>query len=85
MRRRLGRHRLDRREKAVSSNLLSLLKYRGPANNGVGGVVIAGAIIANVGMARGVGLALLSPFTNAGRNGDSDICRFREPAGGVVS
>ena len=60
-------------------------KIRNPANNGVGGVIIASAIIAGVGMARGVGLALLSPFTNAGGNGDSDICRFREPAGGVVS
>ena len=56
-----------------------------PANNGVGGVVIAGAVIADVGMARGVGLALLLPFTNAGGNGDSDICRFREPTGGGVS
>ena len=56
-----------------------------PANNGVGGVVIAGAVIADVGMAQGVGLALLSPFTNAGGNGNSDICRFRYPAGGVVS
>ena len=62
---------------------MNFLQY--PANNGVGGVVIAGAVIADVGMARGVGLALLSPFTNAGGNGDSDICRFRYPAGGVVS
>ena len=59
--------------------------WRSPANNGVGGVIIASAIIAGVGMARGVGLALLSPLTQRRRNGDSDICRFREPAGGVVS
>ena len=50
-----------------------------PANNGVGGVVIAG-----VGMAQGVGLALLLPFTNTGGNGDSNICRFCEPASRVV-
>ena len=59
-----------------------------PANNGVGGVVIAGAVISSF-RRRGDGARRWSgcviAVSQRRRFGDNDICRFREPAGGVIS
>ena len=59
-----------------------------PANNGVGGVVIAGAVISSF-RRRGDGARRWSgcviAVSQRRRFGDSNICRFREPAGRVIS